>query len=103
MDLEQRRLARDQQEQVEVDRLRRHADLAAVLLTLDPDTREAIIGEAKASVVRWRANSLCSEDYISRWEAILALPVEQLAEAIVSDCRGWGRALRQNTPFTLKN
>lgn len=102
MDLEQRRLAREQQEQVEVDRLRRHADLAAVLLTLDPDAREAILGEAKARVVRWRESQLCSEDYITRWEAILALPLEQLVNEIVGDCAGWGRALRQNTPFTLK-
>ncbi|WP_137917104.1 hypothetical protein [Hydrogenophaga sp. 2FB] len=101
MDLEHRKLAREQQVQVEADRLRRHADLAAALLSASPDVRDAVIGEAKARVNRWREKLLCSEDFITRWDVILALPVERLAEEIVSDCDGWGRALRQNTPFTL--
>lgn len=100
--IENRRLARQQQEQTEAERFRRHADLASVLLTSTPEHQLLLISEAKARVTRWRERRLCSEDYITRWEAILALPVEQMAQEIVGDCSGWGRALRQNTPFSLK-
>ena len=100
--LAERQVARANQELVEFERLQRHAELAVQLLCLDSDQQMALINKAKARVQRWRANDLCSEDYISRWEAMLAKPVAILAKEMVSDCDGWGRALRQNTPFTLR-
>jgi prevent-host-death family protein len=101
-DIMERKLARAQQSQVELDRLQRHANLAVTLLTTSPEKQALLINEAKARVARWRANSLCSEDYIVRWNDLLALPVKELAKEIVGDCAGWGKALRQNTPFSLK-
>ncbi len=50
-------------------------------------------------VARWRAEGLCSDDYIRRWSDILQLPVRQMAQAMGSDLDGWGQALRQNSPW----
>lgn len=102
VELAERQVARADQERVEFERLQRHAALAVELLSSDPEQQKALIDKARARVQRWRANDLCSEDYIGRWEAMLAKPVPILAKEMVSDCDGWGRSLRQNTPFTLK-
>lgn len=101
-DLVQRKLARAQQSELELDRLQRHANLAVELLVSSVDQQAMIINEAKKRVARWRSKALCSEDYISRWDQLLSLPVQELAKEMVGDCSGWGRALRQNTPFSLK-
>lgn len=101
-DRAERKLARALQGQVEHDRLQRHARLAVDLLSSAPDRQMAIVNEAKARVRRWKANGVSSDDYIDRWEHLLSLPAHELAKAMVGDCEGWGPALRQNTPFSLK-
>lgn len=99
-ELMERKLARAQQSGVELDRLQRHAKLAVDLLASSADQQRLILTEAKARVARWRVQTSCSEDYISRWDRLLSLPVQELAKEMVSDCDGWGNALRQNTPFS---
>jgi hypothetical protein len=51
-------------------------------------------------VARWASEGLCSADYIARWQAWLALPLQQLAPLMCGDAQGWGPAMRQNSPFT---
>ncbi|WP_171019847.1 type II toxin-antitoxin system Phd/YefM family antitoxin [Hydrogenophaga sp. 2FB] len=101
-DLLERKLARAQQSRVELDRLQRHAHLAVDLLSSSADQQALIVSEAKARVARWRGHALCSDDYIDRWNQLLSLPVHELAKEMIGDCGGWGNALRQNTPFSMK-
>jgi len=102
IDVMERKLARAQQAQVELERLQRHARLAIDLLTSSEDQRVAVLGRAQARVARWKALALCSEDYIERWDHLLSLPIDVLAKEMVGDCAGWGNALRQNTPFSFR-
>ncbi|MDP3250332.1 MAG: type II toxin-antitoxin system prevent-host-death family antitoxin [Hydrogenophaga sp.] len=102
LDRVERKLARALQGQVEHDRFQRHARLAVELLGSAPDRQAEIVNAAKARVQRWKANGVSSDDYIDRWAQLLSLPVQQLARAMVGDCDGWGPALRQNTPFSLR-
>lgn len=102
IDVMERKLARAQQAQVELERLQRHARLAIDLLTSSADQQAAVIDKARARVARWRAHALCSEDYIERWDHLLSLPIDVLSKELVGDCAGWGNALRQNTPFSFK-
>jgi hypothetical protein len=97
--LAERRLARLEQSVIEKDRLIRHHRIALNLLTREPAEREGMIQRARDTVERWRREQLSSRDYIDRWAALLALPVHQLANAMVSDAEGWGTALRQNSPW----
>ena len=97
--LSERRAARAAQELMEKDRMIKHQHIAIQLLSLPAKARRTLIGRAKAVVSRWSAEGLCSRDYIDRWEALLSLPARELATAIVSDLDGWGRALRQNSPW----
>lgn len=99
--LAERRAARAGQALVEKDRLIKHQRLAIDLVLMPASRREALIDQARAEVQRWRRERLCSEDYIARWEALLALPVEELARAMASDSLEWGTALRQNSPWLL--
>lgn len=94
--------ARAEQQLVEVSRLNRHKEVASRLLAGDEDTLRSLLGSARARVRAWRENEVCSLDYIERWEALLELPIERLAAEMVGDCNGWGRALRQCSPFAGK-
>lgn len=95
----ERRLARLNQTLLERDRLMRHQKMAIDLLTMPPADQARSIARARAMVARWQADGLCSEDYIQRWASILNLPVDQMAQTMVSDADGWGTALRQNSPW----
>lgn len=95
----ERRLARLQQAAIEKDRLIRHLRIALDLLTLHPLERDRLVQQARDTVERWRREQLSSRDYVDRWTALLALPVQQLATEMVSDAEGWGTALRQNSPW----
>lgn len=97
--LAERKLARLNQALVERDRLIRHQHIALQLLTLPAPARQALLDQARTMVGRWRTEQLCSSDYIDRWTHLLALPVPELAQAMVSDMEGWGTALRQNSPW----
>jgi antitoxin (DNA-binding transcriptional repressor) of toxin-antitoxin stability system len=97
--LDERRAARAAQQQIELQRLLAHQRLAIELLCESPSQHRKRIAAAQRVVSRWEREHLCSEDYIRRWRAWLALPVRQLARRMCSDAEGWGPAMRQNSPF----
>lgn len=99
-DLTQLPATRLNQTLVEKERLIRHQKIAIELLTLPADERRTLIRQARAVVERWRAENLCSGDYIDRWHSLLELSPRELAKAMTSDADGWGNALRQNSPWT---
>jgi uncharacterized membrane protein len=94
-----RQLARAKQAVIEKDRLIRHQRIAFDIATLAPRQRDRMIKDAQEMVERWRAERLCSADYIERWESILNMKPLEMAAAMVSDVDGWGTALRQNSPW----
>ena len=94
-----RRAARASHALAEKDRLIRHQRIAIDLLTLPAKERRVLIRNALAVVDRWRAERLCSPDYIEKWQSLLSLPVRELARAMTSEADGWGTALRQNSPW----
>lgn len=63
------------------------------------DRRRQLLDGAKAEVKRWKQDRLCSRDYIDKWSEWLALPDAELVERMCSDAHGWGKAMRQNSPF----
>lgn len=97
--LDERRSARAAQQQVEVNRLLAHQRLGIELLCAPAARRRRLIDAGRREVDRWEACQLCSQDYIGRWRAWLALPAPQLVQRMCSDAAGWGRAMRQNSPF----
>lgn len=97
--LAERRAARAAQALVEKDRLIRHQRLAIHLLLASRAQQQALIANAQQVVARWRRENLCSPDYSDRWDALLKLPVKELAQAMGSDTLDWGTALRQNSPW----
>lgn len=95
----ERRAARLRQAMAEQERLIRHQRIAIDLLSLPAADRERLVAKARATVAFWRAEHLCSSDYVQRWSDILAQPARQIARLIVDDLDGWGRALRRNSPW----
>lgn len=96
--LDERRQAREQQKQVEQNRLMAHQQIAIELLS-DSSRRQQLLKAARKEVRRWSQQGLCSQDYIDRWSEWLALPAAALAKKMCSDAEGWGKAMRQNSPF----
>ena len=92
--------ARAVQQQLEQQRLMRHQQLAISLLCAPPAQQARRLQAAQAVVARWANEGLCSADYITRWQAWLALPIKQIAPLMCGDADGWGPAMRQNSPFT---
>lgn len=97
--LEERRAARVVQQLVDRNRLVKHQKLAIDLLLLPPARRRALIALARAEVLRWRRDRLCSADYADRWDELLGLPIGDLVRAMCSETSAWGTALRQNSPW----
>lgn len=97
--LDERRAAREQQRQVELGRLLAHQRIGITLLA-QPARRRALLAAARREVRRWEDKDLCSAEYIDRWREWLALPVAELVPLMCSDAKGWGAAMRQNSPFT---
>lgn len=95
----ERRIARLQQNEVEKERLIKHQRIAIRMLQ-SPDQARYLLEEARQSVQRWEAEGLCSRHFISGWTQLLDLPVPRLAEEMCSDLNGWGKALRQNSPWS---
>jgi PHD/YefM family antitoxin component YafN of YafNO toxin-antitoxin module len=91
--------ARAEQQQREQQRLMRHQQVAIALLCATPAQQALQLQAAQAVVARWASEGLCSADYIDRWQAWLALPLQQLAPLMCGDAQGWGPAMRQNSPF----
>ena len=98
--VDERRVARAAQQQVELARLMRHQRIGIELLSASASLRRGRLIAASREVDRWEAGRLCSEEYIQRWRAWLALPVRAMVQAMCSDAQGWGPAMRQNSPFT---
>jgi len=98
---DERRRARAAQEQIELLRLMRHQQAGIQLLCASPAQQRSRIQAASREVDRWEAQQLCSQDYVRRWRAWLALPVPKLVQCMCSDAEGWGRAMRQNSPFAV--
>lgn len=98
---DERRAARAAQHQVELKRLMAHQRLGIELLCANAAAQRACIHAARQEVDRWEAHELCSADYIARWRDWLALPVRQMVQRMCSDAAGWGRAMRQNSPFGI--
>src|SRR3954462_4060683 len=97
--LDDRRQARAAQQQLEQQRLVNHLRLGIELLCAPAKEQRARVLAALAQVQRWDDGGLCSADYIERWRQWLALPVASLVQVMCSDAQGWGRAMRQNSPF----
>jgi transcriptional regulator with XRE-family HTH domain len=93
-------LARERERSRRLDLRRRHAALAARLLAARRPKAAAQVAAARAVVDRWEREGLCSRHYVSRWRAMLALPVERVALALLEPGE-WGDALLQNTPWTF--
>ncbi len=91
-------LAREREKTRRVDLRRRHAVLAARLVSLRRARAAALVARARTVVDRWEREGLCSRHYVSRWRAMLALPVDGVAEALLRPGE-WGDALFQNTPW----
>jgi len=97
--LDERRAARAAQQQVELKRLMAHQQLGIELLCAEPAQLRRHIESARREIDRWEDMQLCSADYIARWRTWLELPVRQLVQRMCSQAEGWGRAMRQNSPF----
>lgn len=97
--LDDRRAARAAQQLVEKNRLIRHQKLAIGLLLMPHAQREERIARARAEVLRWRRDRLCSADYADRWDALLNQPLGEMVQAMCSETLEWGAALRQNSPW----
>lgn len=94
------RLARERERSRRLDLRRRHALLAARLLSAPRTKAAALVAEARAAVDRWERESLCSRHYVTRWRAMLAGPVERVAQALLEPGE-WADALFQNTPWAF--
>jgi transcriptional regulator with XRE-family HTH domain len=93
------RLARERERSRRLDLRRRHALLAARLLSAPRREATALVTRARAAVDRWEREGLCSRHYVSRWRAMLAGPVESVAQALLEPGE-WADALFQNTPWS---
>ncbi len=94
------RLLRERERVSRLDRRRRHAVLAARLLTAPRPKAAALVKRALSFVDRWERDQLCSRHYVSRWRAMLAGPVETVAQSLL-DSGEWTDALLQNSPWTF--
>jgi transcriptional regulator with XRE-family HTH domain len=93
-------LARERERTRRVERRRDHAVLAARLLAAPRSEARQLIARARTVVDRWERDCLCSHHYISRWRALLAGPVERVAQALIEPS-DWTDALFQNTPWSF--
>ena len=93
-------LARERERARRLDARRRHAVLAARLLSAPAAEAAALVRRARAGVERWERDQLCSEHYISRWRALLAGPVRRVAQSLLAYDE-WTDALLQNSPWSF--
>jgi hypothetical protein len=96
----ERLLAREQERSRRLDLRLAHARLAARLLSARRSEARALIADARAAVDRWERERLCSRHYISRWRAMLAGPVDNVARSLLEPDK-WTDALFQTTPWAF--
>jgi hypothetical protein len=65
---------------------------------LAPRLRRPAIEQARGRLRRWQDEGRIDPRYASAWEEVLALPIEEIRQAIGADDEQ-GRGLRQSTPF----
>jgi transcriptional regulator with XRE-family HTH domain len=94
------RLARERETSRRLDLRRRHALVAARLLSRPEPEARALVARARAVVDRWEKEKLCSGHYVTRWRRMLAGPVDRVAGALLEP-GPWGDALLQNTPWSF--
>jgi hypothetical protein len=97
-----KKAVRAAQQQLELRRLLAHQQEGADLLCASLPEQRRRIAQARREVDRWEAGRLCSADYIERWRVWLDLPIRDLVRHMCSDEQGWGRAMRQNSPFAAQ-
>jgi transcriptional regulator with XRE-family HTH domain len=93
-------LARERERLRRLDLRRRHAVLAVRLLQERKPRARALVRRARARVLRWERERLCSTHYISRWRAMLAGPVDRVARSLLEQ-HEWTDALLQNSPWSF--
>jgi transcriptional regulator with XRE-family HTH domain len=93
-------LARERERACRLDRRRRHAALAARLVSMSRPQANALVQVARERVDRWERDALCSRHYISRWRAMLAGRREHVA-AVLLDPGERADALFQNSPWSF--
>lgn len=76
-------------------RLDKHARIAVMLR--DPKLSPSVVREGLKQIELWKANKLCSSDYIESWSYLLAHPL--LAAKALEDQSPKAVQLRQNSPF----
>lgn len=87
--------ARSDRLRLEARRLEKHARIAVMLR--DPKLSPSVVREGLKQIELWKANNLCSADYIESWSYLLAHPL--LAAKALEDRSSESVKLRQNTPF----
>jgi hypothetical protein len=81
----------------------KHLKIAAKLAMGGPEAAALKVGALKM-VKLWREKQLCSPVYIDRWQQILDAKPQQVAQSLLAmDDDECGRALRQNTPFSVED
>lgn len=79
-------------------RLERHRAIAKNLLEGPDQVTLNLMSMARATVALWRAERICSLDYIEQWDAVLAKCPTELAAVITTVDPYWD-AMRQCSPF----
>jgi len=90
--------ARAEQLEVVLRRLERHRAIAQKLLEGPNEAALDLMAEARAMVALWRAERICSLDYIEQWNTVLGQSAAAVAAAITTDEPSWD-AMRQCSPF----
>jgi len=95
---QERVVARLEQQSRLLAQRERHMRLMLELAS-DPEAAAGKIARARDMVVLWRQNRTCSAFYIDQWQALLALPVAGMAQAMLA-LGEWEDALFQNSPWS---
>jgi hypothetical protein len=100
-ELKDRRAARASHRRMELARLAAHQQFGHDLVAAQPAEQRRLIEDARREIGRWEEKNLCSPEYVNRWRAWLALPIDELVRRMCSPANGWGNAMRQNSPFII--
>lgn len=85
------------QKQGDVDERRRQKHLQVARALRNPFNAPSVIASARQQLQLWRDQKLCSQDYISEWDALLAQPM--LAADLLEAHSLKAVRMRQNSPF----
>ena len=85
------------QDQAAINERRRIKHLPVAQALRNPNLAPDIIAAAMRQIELWRNQHLCSQDYISAWEALLIDPL--LAAKMLEEHSLNAIQMRQNSPF----